>query len=91
MAKQFSLGLSYGKITSACMYVNVVNASEHQTVLDFATAMFLTFVIQFVNEQQADTDVFTCKFVVEKNAQRRVYHIGLLRSLAHVHTVHNTW
>jgi hypothetical protein len=51
------------------MYVNVMSASEHQTVLDFATAVFATFVTHFVNEQQADTDVFTCKFAVEKNAQ----------------------
>jgi hypothetical protein len=51
------------------MYVNVTSANEHQTVLDFATVLFNTYVTHFVNEQQADTDTFAYIFEVEKNAQ----------------------
>jgi hypothetical protein len=51
------------------MYVNGTSANEHQTVLDFATVLFNTYVTYFVNERQADTDVFTYVFAVEKNAQ----------------------
>jgi hypothetical protein len=48
------------------MYVNGTSANEHQTVLDFATVLFNTYVTYFVNERQADTDVFTYVFAVEK-------------------------
>jgi hypothetical protein len=48
------------------MYVNVTSANDHQTVLDFATVLFNTYVTHFVNERQADTDVFTYIFAVEK-------------------------
>jgi hypothetical protein len=51
------------------MYVSVTSANGQQTVLDFATVLFSTYVTHFVNERQADTDIFTYIFAVKKNAQ----------------------
>jgi hypothetical protein len=40
-------------------------------LLDFATVLFNTYVTYLANDRQADTDVFTYVFAVEKNAQTK--------------------
>jgi hypothetical protein len=51
------------------MYVNVTSANEHQTVQHFATAVIRACLTQFVNAQQAETNVYMFNFAVEKSAQ----------------------